>query len=108
MSDSFFSTLQHLEKILDFFGFRCRSLFVGQNVESTESAVLEWQSNNEDGLDEPPCPVLLVQAGAAASGLTLTAASKMFLMEPFLRYSEELQACKFCVTMNFSPNNSGN
>ena len=82
-----------METVLDLFDIRCRSLFVGQNVESTESAVLEWQSNNEDSLDDLPCPVLLVQAGAAASGLTLTAASKMFLMEPFLRYSEELQAC---------------
>ena len=82
---------QFLEKILEFFDLRCRSLFVGQNTESSERAVLEWQSMSED--DELPYPVLLVQAGAAASGLTLTAASKMFLMEPFSRYSEELQAC---------------
>jgi hypothetical protein len=82
-----------LEKILGYFDIPCRSLFVGQNSESSERAVLEWQSKNENGLDELPYPVLLVQAGAAASGLTLTAASKMFLMEPFPRYSEELQAC---------------
>lgn len=85
--------LQHLEKVLEYFDIRCRSLFVGQNAASSERAVLEWQSISENGSDEPPFPVLLVQAGAAASGLTLTSASKMFLMEPFLRYSEELQAC---------------
>jgi hypothetical protein len=94
LTKSWFYNLQLLSSVLDYFGIRCRSLFLGQNVESSESALLEWQSKNENGLDEPPCPVLLVQAGAAASGLTLTAASKMFLMEPFLRYSEELQACK--------------
>ena len=40
--------------------------------------------------------MLLVQAGAAASGLTLTSACKMFLMEPFLRYEEEQQAYARC------------
>lgn len=85
--------LQFLNKVLEYFNIHCRSLFVGQNAEASERAVLEWQSKNENVTEEVPCPVLLVQAGAAASGLTLTAASKMFLMEPFPRYSEELQAC---------------
>jgi hypothetical protein len=36
--------------------------------------------------------VLIVQAGAAACGLTLTAACKMFIMEPFRKHEEEKQA----------------
>jgi hypothetical protein len=81
--------------VLNIFGFPCRSLYVGQNVKSSERAIRDWQAMGDDEESEPPCPILLVQAGAAACGLTLTAASKMFLMEPFSRYSEELQACKF-------------
>lgn len=89
------ATIQHLESVFQSFGIGCRSLFSGQKVECSERAVLEWQSTcsllNGNTI---PCPVLLVQAGAAASGLTLTAACKMFLLEPFLRLSEEQQACK--------------
>lgn len=75
----------------------CRSLFSGQKVECTERAVTEWESGEPSEQDpSSPFPVLLVQAGAAASGLTLTAACKMFFMEPFLRYSEEQQAYGRC------------
>lgn len=65
----------------------------GQDVEVSKRAVGEWQAG--DG-QEIPVPVLLVQAGAAASGLTLTTARKMFLMEPFTRYEEEQQAYARC------------
>lgn len=77
-------------------GVGCRSLHVGQHAACSERAVNEWQSiRYSDITTEPfiPYPVLLIQAGAAASGLTLTAAHKIFLMEPFTHHSEELQAC---------------
>jgi Ring finger domain len=90
------ASIQHLESVFKMFGIGCRSLFSGQNVEASERAVLEWQqASSTQNVATIPCPVLLVQAGAAASGLTLTAACKMFLMEPFLRHSEEQQACTF-------------
>lgn len=86
------ATIQHLESVLEIIGVGCRSLFTGQKVACSEQAVTDWQSSQPGGALH--CPVLLVQAGAAASGLTLTAASRMFLMEPLLRASEEQQACK--------------
>jgi len=92
------ATIQHLGSVLQRVGIEHRALFSGQKVESLERAVTDWQAiefeTNGDVLI--PVPVLLVQAGAAASGLTLTAASKMFLMEPFLHHSEEQQAYGRC------------
>jgi hypothetical protein len=87
-----------LECVLTSLGIGCRVLHVGQNVACSERAVDEWQTSfspKSGSTSTFPYPVLLVQAGAAASGLTLTAAHKMFLMEPFIRQSEELQACTF-------------
>lgn len=74
-----------LMNVLGFIGIGCRGLFTGQLEYNSENAVQEWQT-----LDT--VPVLVVQAGAAACGLTLTAASKMFIMEPFLKHEEEKQA----------------
>jgi len=88
------SAVQHLAFVLRHLGIECRSLFSGQKVEDTERAVTDWKSTElePNGNMLVTVPVLLVQAGAAASGLTLTAASKMFLLEPFLHQSEEQQA----------------
>lgn len=77
--------VQHILDVLVRAGIGCRGLFTGQTEQDSEIAVSEWQS-----LDS--VLVLVVQAGAAACGLTLTAASKMFLMEPFLKHEEEKQA----------------
>jgi SNF2 family DNA or RNA helicase len=85
--------IKHLEFTLENLGIGCRALFSGQKVEDSKIAVTQWQEENGSDI---PYPVLLVQAGAAASGLTLTAASKMFIMEPFLRYEEEQQAYARC------------
>jgi hypothetical protein len=88
------ATIEHLDWVLTALGIGHRALFMGQKVESTEAALREWQSTNlgEGERTQPLFPVLLVQAGAAASGLTLTAVCRIFLMEPFLRQSEEQQA----------------
>eukprot|EP00586_Coscinodiscus_wailesii_P023355 CAMPEP_0172520966 /NCGR_PEP_ID=MMETSP1066-20121228/292304_1 /TAXON_ID=671091 /ORGANISM="Coscinodiscus wailesii, Strain CCMP2513" /LENGTH=217 /DNA_ID=CAMNT_0013303797 /DNA_START=57 /DNA_END=710 /DNA_ORIENTATION=- len=72
----------------------CFGLYTGQKTTVTELAVSLWSSTTPD--TSKPGPVLIVQAGAAASGLTLTAASKMFLMEPFSRQEEEQQAYARC------------
>jgi len=40
----------------------------------------------------PECKVLVLHAGAAAAGLTLTVASHVILLEPFLKAGEEAQA----------------
>jgi SNF2 family DNA or RNA helicase len=78
---------------LNYIGIGCHSLQVGQHIECSERAVNEWKSTLYlENSTQPfiPYPVLLVQARAAASGLTLTAAHKIFLMEPFTHHSKEL------------------
>lgn len=68
--------IQHLEKVLSVERIGHRSLFSGQAVAECENAVSDWQSSaldEESGQEEIPFPVLIVQSGAAASGLTLTA-----------------------------------
>lgn len=92
------TTITHLNCVLEVFGIGCRALFSGQRVEASENALQDWQSTEitTSGTRIYRYSVLLVQAGAAASGLTLTAACKMFLMEPFLRFEEEQQAYARC------------
>lgn len=77
--------VQHLLTVLEKEGIDCRGLFTGQSEKESEIAVSEWHSIDS-------VIVLVVQAGAAACGLTLTAASRMFLMDPFLKHEEEKQA----------------
>jgi hypothetical protein len=78
-------TVQHLLAVFMRENIGCRGLFTGQTEKDSELAISEWQ--NDDTVQ-----VLVVQAGAAACGLTLTVASKMFLMDPFLKHEEEKQA----------------
>ena len=42
------------------------------------------------------CLAIVLHAGAAAAGLTLTAAQNVILLEPFLRQGDELQAAARC------------
>lgn len=79
-------TVKHLSMVLELHRIGYRSLFTGQEEDQSKSAVGDWQN------DDLNVPVLVVQAGAAACGLTLVTASKMFLLEPFLKYEEEQQA----------------
>jgi hypothetical protein len=78
-------TVKHLLTLLEMKHIGCRGLFTGQSEAKSESAVQDWKSNDT-------IRVLVVQAGAAACGLTLTAASKMFILEPFIKHEEEQQA----------------
>mmetsp|Transcript_1813 Transcript_1813/g.1717 ORF Transcript_1813/g.1717 Transcript_1813/m.1717 type:complete len:404 (-) Transcript_1813:151-1362(-) len=84
----------HIEYVLRDRRIRCFSLFSGQNPKASEEAVLTWETSDRD--KDVRGPVLVVQSGAAASGLTLTVASKIFLMEPFSRQKEEQQAYARC------------
>jgi len=90
-------SVRHLLVVFEIEGIGCQALFTGQNPSKSEQAVSEWEKDiKTHGKHIPSCPVLIVQSGAAASGLTLTAASKIFLMEPFLRQEEEHQAYARC------------
>lgn len=77
--------VQHVLAVLKHFKIGCRALFNGQTEKESEKAISEWHSDDSS-------LVLVIQAGAAACGLTLTAASKLFLLEPFLKHEEEKQA----------------
>ena len=80
----------HIDAVLEAKGIGCLSLYTGQNTKATEECVSSWKNTETDA--SKAGPVLVVQAGAAASGLTLTTACKLFLMEPFGRQEEEQQA----------------
>lgn len=87
----------HLRTVLLVQGIDCRALFVGQDSKASETAVAEWELDEHIGTNaNPPTPVLVVQAGAAAAGLTLIKACKIFLLEPFVRQEEEQQAFARC------------
>lgn len=80
----------HLQTVIKAKSICCYSLFTGQHTKTTEESVASWDSTKTDPTKIGP--VLVVQAGAAASGLTLTRSSKLFLLEPFSRQEEEQQA----------------
>lgn len=92
------SAVTHAMSVLAKAGIGCRALFSGEAVAAAEVALQDWKSTLPDALGNTfiPFPVLIVQSGAAASGLTLTAASKMFFLEPFVRSEEEQQAYARC------------
>ena len=73
-----------------------RALFTGQTPAKSHEAIVTWQKGELSDDGSMLFPVLLIQAGAAASGLTLTAACKIFLMEPLLRLEEERQVYARC------------
>jgi hypothetical protein len=77
-------TVKHLLSVLGAMQFHVRGLFTGQEESGSRQALEDWRG--------AAVGILVVQSGAAACGLTLTDASKMFLMEPFLRHEEEQQA----------------
>lgn len=92
------SAVTHLTFVLQNKGIGCRALFSSQAISAQEVALQDWKSMLPDALGNEfiPFPVLIVQSGAAASGLTLTASCKMFIMEPMSRWEEEQQAYARC------------
>jgi len=61
----------------------------GDSSDEVRDAVTRW---NED----PQCMVFICHVGAAAAGLTLTAARHCFLLEPLSKLGEEAQAMNRC------------
>lgn len=92
------TALTHLMVVLKACGITHKALYTRQNSSSAEKAVETWKQSSIDkeGNVKFSARVLIVQAGAAASGLTLTAACKMFFLEPFVRQEEEQQAFARC------------
>ena len=78
------SSVKHILCVLEHLKYPVRALYSGQDESDSKGALDFWRSSSTG--------ILLVQAGAAACGLTLTDASKMFIMEPFHVYEQELQA----------------
>jgi hypothetical protein len=79
------AAIRHLDFVLSHVGVPHITITKGDAQAAQESAVAAWTSR-------PACRVFLLHAGAAAAGLTLVAASHIFLMEPFDKQGQELQA----------------
>lgn len=100
------AAVKHLMSLFEFHKIGHRAVFSGQNASQAERAVQEWKDSSvtlesDDTIDPKLFSLqnpltLIVQAGAAASGLTLTAACRMFFLEPFVRQEEEQQAYARC------------
>ena len=65
------SAVIHVTVVLEEAGIGCRALFPTQAIASAEVALQDWKSSSldESGSEFIPYPVLVVQAGMAASGL---------------------------------------
>ena len=85
----------HLSEIFKKKGIGSKALFRGQDASKSKESLSFWKTEVTEEC-KPLYPVLLIQTGEAASGLTLTEASKVFLMEPLNRVEEELQAHARC------------
>eukprot|EP00548_Thalassiothrix_antarctica_P009465 CAMPEP_0194162918 /NCGR_PEP_ID=MMETSP0152-20130528/79758_1 /TAXON_ID=1049557 /ORGANISM="Thalassiothrix antarctica, Strain L6-D1" /LENGTH=316 /DNA_ID=CAMNT_0038872861 /DNA_START=480 /DNA_END=1427 /DNA_ORIENTATION=- len=92
------TAVKHLMAVFETCGISHSALYTRQNCSAAEHAIERWKQSRigEDGNVKFSALVLIIQAGAAASGLTLTAACKMFFLEPFVRQEEEQQAFARC------------
>ena len=81
--------VQHTVLALRGAGLDCVSVAKGDSADAMQEAVKKWR-------EDPDCAVFVLHAGAAAAGLTLTAARHLFLLEPFLSVGEEAQAMNRC------------
>jgi hypothetical protein len=83
------AAVQHVAAVMRREGLRFCKIVAGDSQAEQEVAVGEFNSCADVG-------VFLLHAGQAAAGLTLTAASHVMLLEPFLRAGEEAQALNRC------------
>jgi len=83
------NAILHAAKVIESAGIRCVRIVKGDRAERLQEAVQTF--NVDQG-----CTVLLLHAGPAASGLTLTVAQHVILMEPFEKAGEEAQALNRC------------
>eukprot|EP00038_Savillea_parva_P008091 m.174656 g.174656 ORF g.174656 m.174656 type:complete len:1539 (-) comp13862_c0_seq1:285-4901(-) len=84
-------TLDLVVKALTHAGIRTVKLDSANITAEQEQALAEFKSA-EPGMP----PVLILHAGHAAAGLTLTCARHMLLLEPFFKRGEELQTMNRC------------
>jgi len=83
------AAVKHLDWVLSHAGVPHVTICKGDQQTSLETAVATWTGR-------PSCRVFLLHAGAAAAGLTLVAAQTVFLLEPFDKPGQELQALNRC------------
>ena len=83
------AAIKHVDFILSHAGVPHVTICKGDAQSNLESAVTTWKSR-------PSCRAFLLHAGAAAAGLTLVAARHVFLLEPFDKPGQELQALNRC------------
>ncbi|KIZ07225.1 hypothetical protein MNEG_0720 [Monoraphidium neglectum] len=88
MSD-FPAALEAIAEGLPSLGLQHRNLKGGLTLEQRKQAVAAFQT-------DPPTTIFLLSMRAGAVGLTLTAASHMFLLDPQLKLSTEMQAVGRC------------
>jgi len=81
--------LLHVGGVLTANGMGNATIAPGSSAEDRQQAVHEFAT-------DPECRVLLLHAGVAAAGLTLTMAHHAYLLEPFLTLGDELQAMNRC------------
>jgi SNF2 family DNA or RNA helicase len=81
--------ISHCTQVLEDQQIGCVRIMKGDTADEVRNAVLRW---NRD----PECRVFLCHVGAAAAGLTLTAARHCFILEPCQHFGEEAQAMNRC------------
>jgi len=83
------AAVKHVDFALSHAGVSHVTICKGDQQTAQEIAVSTW-------ITRPACRVVLLHAGAAAAGLTLVAAQHIFLLEPFDKPGQELQALNRC------------
>jgi SNF2 family DNA or RNA helicase len=81
----FTSTLKWLELKLPEHGFQCRTLSGSMSLNARAKALHDFQN-------DPPTTLFLLSLGAGAVGINLTAANRIFLLEPSFNPAVEAQA----------------
>jgi superfamily II DNA or RNA helicase len=81
----FKSTLKWLESKLPEHGFQCRTLSGSMSLTARAKALHDFQN-------DPPTTLFLLSLGAGAVGINLTAANRIFLLEPSFNPAVEAQA----------------
>jgi len=83
------AAVRHVDFVLSHANVPHVTICKGDHQANQEVAVATWTQR-------PSCRVFLLHAGAAAAGLTLVAARHIFLLEPFDKPGQELQALNRC------------
>jgi SNF2 family DNA or RNA helicase len=86
------TTIKHLSFVLVEEDIPHTKIVRGDNAAFQKSAVATFTTQRA-------CKVFLLHAGAAAAGLTLTAAQNVILLEPFVKAGDEKQAFARCHRM---------